>query len=70
MWVDVSCTKCGQTTRLDIGEPAPDQSLDEHLHLLRERLTHRPSFQCFGGHFETRPPVPAFWQVDWSSVRE
>jgi hypothetical protein len=66
--VDVACAKCGARTRLDIGTPAAGQSTEEYLHLLRERLTHRPSFQCFGGHFETRAPVPEFWQVDWETV--
>ena len=70
MKVDVACRQCGGRTRLDIGGPAPGQSVEDWLHLLRERLTHRPSFQCFGGHFETRPPVPEFWQVDWATLGE
>lgn len=68
MRVDVTCRKCGSTKRLDIGAPPPDQPVEDYLHLLRERLTHRPSFECFGGHTELRPPVPDFWQIDWTSL--
>ena len=67
MFVDVSCRKCGKRQRLPIGSPT-GQPLVEFLRLLDDRLRHRPSFQCFGGHFELRPPVPEFWDVDWKSV--
>jgi hypothetical protein len=70
MRVDVTCRKCGQTKRLDIGAPSSGQSVEDHLHLLRERLSHRPSFACFGGHMELRPPLPEFWSIDWSSLGE
>jgi hypothetical protein len=70
MFVDVCCKKCGQVKRLDVGSPAPGQSLEEYLHLLNERLSHRPSFECFGGHFELRPPVPGFWEVRWETIGE
>jgi hypothetical protein len=69
VFVDVLCHKCGKRRRIDIGAPA-DQPLAEFLRLLDDRLRHRPSFQCFGGHFELRPPVPEFWEVDWGSVGE
>lgn len=68
MRVDVRCRKCGHERRLDVGVPAPGQAPEEHLHLLRERLTHRPSFACFGGHTELRPPVPEFWEVRWETL--
>ena len=68
MKVDVACRHCGQTKRLDLGTPAPGQSLEEYLHLVRERLAHRPSFSCFGGHTELRPPVPEFWDVRWETL--
>ena len=70
MKVDVRCKKCGQAKRLDIGGPAAGQDLAEYIRLLHDRLTHRPSFQCFGGHFELKPPLPEFWEVDWASVGE
>ncbi len=70
MRVDVTCKKCGQKSRLDIGAPPVGQALEEYLRLLHDRLTHRPSFQCFGGHFELRPPLPEFWQVHWETVGE
>jgi len=54
---------------MDIGLPA-GQALEEFLRLLNDRLRHRPSFQCFGGHFELRPPVPEFWEIDWDSLGE
>jgi len=69
VFIDVSCRKCGQRKRMDIGAPG-EQPLAEYLRLLSDRLRHRPSFQCFGGHFELRPPVPDFWEVDWDSVGE
>ena len=69
MFVDVRCKKCGQHKRIDVGEPA-GQPLKEYLHLLDERLRHRPSFECFGGHLELSPPVPDFWEIDWDSVGE
>lgn len=52
---------------MDIGRPT-GQPLDEFLRLLNDRLRHRPSFQCFGGHFELRPPIPEFWDIDWESL--
>jgi len=66
--VDVSCKKCGAQQRLDVGAPAAGQPLEEYLHLVQERLTHRPSFECFGGHMELRPPVPEFWDVRWETL--
>ena len=68
MQVDVHCRRCGGSRRLDIGSPAAGQSLEDYLHLVRERLTHRPSFACFGGHTELRPPVPEFWDVRWDTL--
>jgi len=68
MRVDVSCKRCGRRSRLDIGTPPPDQATAEYLHLLEERLRHRPSFECFGGHTELRPPLPEFWDVHWETV--
>jgi hypothetical protein len=68
--VDVICRKCGERRRIDVGEPAAGQSVEEYLHLVRERLTHRPSFACFGGHTELRPPVPEFWDVRWETLGE
>jgi len=68
--VAVTCRKCGATKRLDVGAPAPGQSMEEHLHLVRERLLHRPSFQCFGGHFELAPPLPGFWDVAWETLAD
>jgi len=66
--VDVHCRRCGGSRRLDIGSPAAGQSVEDYLHLVRERLTHRPSFACFGGHTELRPPVPEFWDVRWDTL--
>jgi hypothetical protein len=66
MRVDVSCRKCGQQRRLDLGDPG-GRPLDEFLHLVKERLSHQPSFACFGGHLELAPPVPAFWDVHWET---
>jgi len=54
---------------MDIGAPQ-GRPLEEFLRVLNDRLRHRPSFQCFGGHFELRPPVPEFWEVDWDSLGE
>jgi hypothetical protein len=68
MKIDVSCKKCGERKRLDIGSPAPGQPLEEYLRLLHDRLLHRPSFECFGGHFELEPAMPRFWEVHWDTV--
>jgi len=70
MTVQVTCRKCGASKRLDVGAPAAGQTVEEHLHLVRERLMHRPSFQCFGGHFELKAPVPEFWEIAWGSLGE
>jgi hypothetical protein len=69
MYVEVSCKKCGRRQRLDIGAPAQG-SVEEHLHLLSERLSHKPSFECFGGHFEFAPPLPRFWEIHWDTLGE
>ncbi len=76
MHVDISCQKCGQRKRMDIGTPIQtgqtdqisENELEEHLHLLRERLSHQPSFECFGGHFEFAPPLPQFWEIHWDTL--
>ena len=70
MFVDVSCKKCGARQRLDVGQPRPDQPLEEHLRLLLDRLSHQPSFGCFGGHFELAPPVPGFWNIHWDTLAD
>ncbi len=70
MTIEITCRKCGERKRMPIGEPASGTSVEDHLHLLRERLTHRPSFECFGGHLELRPPLPDFWEVHWDTVEE
>jgi hypothetical protein len=67
--VDISCRKCGQRRRLEIGDPQ-DVSVEEHLRLMVDRLTHRPSFECFGGHFELSPALPAFWEIHWDTLGE
>ena len=66
MQLDVRCRKCGQQRRLDVGDPA-GRPREEFLHLVKERLSHQPSFQCFGGHFELAPPLPGFWEIDWET---
>jgi len=68
MRVDVSCRACGRSERIEIGAPKPGQAVAEFLHLVRERLTHRPSFRCFGGHVELRPPLPEFWDIRWETL--
>lgn len=70
MFVDVSCKKCGRRTRIDIGHPAANQALEEHVRLIVDRWSHQPSFGCFGGHFELAPPIPKFWDVHWDTLAE
>ena len=70
MFVDVSCRKCGQRKRLDVGAPAPQQPLEEYVRFVNDRLTHQPSFGCFGGHFELAPPLPRYWEVHWETLGE
>jgi hypothetical protein len=67
MRVDISCKKCGQRQRLEIGAPTTER-VEEYLHLLRERLSHKPSFECFGGHFEFASPLPQFWDIHWDTL--
>ena len=62
----MTCRKCGERRRLEIGEPG-DRSLAEFKHLLVERLSHQPSFDCFGGHLELVPPLPRFWDIHWDT---
>ena len=45
-------------------------ALEEYLHLLRERLSHQPSFECFGGHFEFAPPLSGFWEIHWDTLAD
>jgi len=67
--VDVSCKKCGERRRIDLGTPA-NGDVEDHRRLITERLTHQPSFQCFGGHFELQPALPDFWEIHWETARE
>jgi hypothetical protein len=69
MRVDISCKKCGQRQRLEIGAPTTEK-VEEYLHLLRERLSHKPSFECFGGHFEFSSPLPQFWDIHWDTLAD
>ena len=69
MRVEVSCKKCGQRQDMDIGA-STNGALEEYLHLLTERLSHQPSFECFGGHFEFAPPLPQFWDIHWDTLRQ
>jgi hypothetical protein len=68
MHVDISCKKCGQRSRVDLGTPPGNTTVEEYLHLLTERLTHKPSFECFGGHLELSPPLPNFWEIHWETL--
>ena len=70
MFVDVSCKKCGQRKRLDAGHRPPGQPVEEYVRLVVDRLSHQPSFGCFGGHFELAPPLPAYWTVHWETLGE
>lgn len=67
MHVEVSCKKCGRRQRLDIGTPTRG-ALEDYLRLVTERLSHQPSFECFGGHFEFSPPFPHFWEIHWDTL--
>lgn len=67
MRVDISCQKCGNRSRQDLGDPG-NTPIEEYLHLLTERLSHKPSFECFGGHLELAPPLPSFWVIHWDTL--
>lgn len=67
MHVDVSCKKCGGRKRMDLGDPG-ERSTEEYLHLVTERLSHTPSFECFGGHLELAAPLPRFWDIHWDTL--
>ncbi len=68
MDVEISCKKCGGRRRVELGDPG-DRSVEEFLHLVAERLAHKPSFECFGGHLELAPPLPAFWVIHWETLQ-
>ena len=70
MFVDVSCKKCGARKRLDVGQPGVGQAVEEYMRLLIDRLSHQPSFGCFGGHFELAPPLPRFWEIHWNTLAD
>jgi hypothetical protein len=70
MFVDVSCKKCGRRKRLDLGQPDAGQPLEEYLRFVADRLSHQPSFGCFGGHFELSPPLPSFWTIHWDTLAD
>ncbi len=70
MFVDVSCSKCGERKRLPLGPVPEGQSIEDFVRFVSDRLTHQPSFGCFGGHFELSPPVPRFWTVHWETLGE
>ena len=67
MRVDVSCKKCRRRERVELGDPG-ERTTEEHLHLVVERLSHKPSFECFGGHLELAPPLPNFWEIHWDTL--
>ena len=67
MHVEISCKKCGQRRQVDLGTPQ-SEPVEEYLHRIRERLSHKPSFECFGGHFEFAAPVPQFWDIHWDTL--
>lgn len=67
MHVEISCKKCGQRQMVDLGAPQ-SQPIEDYLHLVQERLSHKPSFECFGGHFEFAPPLPQFWDIHWETL--
>ena len=56
----------GLCAGLELGDPG-GTPLEDFIHRVKERLTHQPSFECFGGHLELAPPVPSFWEIDWRS---
>jgi hypothetical protein len=58
----------GQTSQTGQTDQVSENELEEYLHLLRERLSHQPSFECFGGHFEFAPPLPGFWEIHWDTL--
>jgi hypothetical protein len=61
MLVNVRCTICGESSKIDIG----DMTKDEVEKLLKERDT----FQCFGNHVELTSPLK-FWVIDWDSIHQ
>lgn len=55
---------------MDLGPLPAGTPIEEHLRLILDRLSHQPSFGCFGGHFELAPPVPRFWTIHWDTLGE
>lgn len=69
MHVEITCKKCSVRSRVDLGDPG-GRSVEEFLHLVSERLSHKPSFECFGGHLELAPPLPRFWEIHWETLAD
>jgi len=69
MHVEISCKKCSARSRVDLGDPG-NRSVEEFLHFVSERLSHKPSFECFGGHLELAPPLPRFWEIHWETLTD
>lgn len=66
--MDIGMPKAAQPSQVSEEEEGEENELEEYLHLLRERLSHQPSFECFGGHFEFASPLPDFWEIHWETL--
>lgn len=61
MLVNVRCKKCGETSKLDIG----NYSKEEVIKLLSND---KYGFECFGHHVEFGNRID-YWEIDWDSLQ-
>lgn len=59
--VDVKCKKCGESSKLDIGDMLKED--------VDQWLEKGNGFQCFGNHVEFGSRSD-YWEVDWESLQE
>jgi hypothetical protein len=60
--VKITCKKCGESTKMDIGEMTREQ--------VEKALSNdKNGFHCFGNHVEFGNRID-YWKIDWDSVTE
>lgn len=59
MLVKVSCKKCGESAKLDVGDMSKGD--------VEALLTKQKTFNCFGNHVELCSPIN-YWTIDWNET--
>ena len=61
MLVNVKCSKCGESTKIDIGDKTKEE-VEKYLEM-------KGGFECYGYHVEFGKRSN-FWTIDWDSIQE